>query len=50
MSSQSQDQNAKKELRAAFDEMIASLVAAREAIDDPALHPPPAPTRNHPAG
>ena len=46
MSSQSQDQNAKKELRAAFDEMIASLVAAREAIDDPALHPPPATSRN----
>ena len=30
----------------AFDEMIASLVAAREAIDDPALNPPPATSRN----
>ena len=41
-----QDETAKKELRAAFDEMIASLVAAREAIDDPALNPPPATSRN----
>ena len=29
---------AKAELRAAFDEMIASLARARDAIDDPALH------------
>ena len=41
-----QDETAKKELRAAFDEMIASLVAARDAIDDPALNPPPATSRN----
>ena len=46
MTSQSQDENAKKELRAAFDEMIGSLVAAREAIDDPSLHPPPGTSRN----
>ena len=28
-------------LRAAWDELIANLQAARDAIDDPALHAPP---------
>ncbi len=34
------------DLRAAFDEMLASLAAARDAIDDPALKPPPPTDRN----
>ena len=33
-------------LRAAWDELIARLEAAREAIDDPARHPPPPTDRN----
>ena len=33
-------------LRAAWEELIARLAAARAAIDDPALHPPPASDRN----
>ena len=32
------DEKAKAELRAAFDEMMAALARARDAIDDPALH------------
>jgi hypothetical protein len=35
-----------RELRAAWDELIARLEAAREAIDDPKLYPPPASDRN----
>jgi hypothetical protein len=35
------DEKAKSELRAAFDEMMAALARARDAIDDPALHAPP---------
>ncbi|MCH2173406.1 DUF1214 domain-containing protein [Myxococcota bacterium] len=42
----SQEESAKQELRDAFDQMIASLVAAREAIDDPSLNPPPPTARN----
>ena len=34
------------ELRAAWDALLAQLGAAREAIDDPALFPPPATERN----
>ena len=37
-------------LRAAWDELIADLQAARDAIDDPALHPPPPSDRNLAAG
>jgi hypothetical protein len=40
------DEKAKAELRAAFDEMMAALARARDAIDDPALHGPPASARN----
>ena len=40
------DAAAKAELRAAWDEMIARLERARDAIDDPALYPPPATNRN----
>ena len=34
------------ELRAAWDELLAKLAAARDALDDPALRPPPASERN----
>jgi len=37
---------AKEELRAAWDEMIQALQAARDAIDQPELMPPPASDRN----
>lgn len=37
---------AQGDLRAAFDEMMASFAAARDAIDDPALEPPPPTDRN----
>jgi len=40
------DEKAKAELRAAFDEMMAGLARARDAIDDPALHAPPGSARN----
>jgi hypothetical protein len=40
------DEKAKAELRAAFDEMMAALARARDAVDDPALHGPPASARN----
>ncbi len=40
------DEKAKSELRAAFDEMMAAIARARDAIDDPALHGPPATARN----
>ena len=40
------DEKAKAELRAAFDEMMAAIARARDAIDDPALHGPPASARN----
>jgi hypothetical protein len=40
------DEKAKAELRAAFDDMMAALARARDAIDDPALHGPPASARN----
>ncbi|MDJ0848017.1 MAG: hypothetical protein QNK04_06560 [Myxococcota bacterium] len=40
------DGKAMGDLRAAFDEMLASLAAARDAIDDPALKPPPPTDRN----
>jgi len=40
------DEKAKAELRAAFDEMLASLARARDALDDPELHAPPASARN----
>jgi hypothetical protein len=40
------DEKAKAELRAAFDEMMAALARARDAIDDPTLHAPPASARN----
>lgn len=42
----SSEEKAKAELRAAFDEMMASLARARDALDDPALHAPPASARN----
>lgn len=35
-----------RELRAAWDDMIERLQRARDAIDDPALYPPPADDRN----
>jgi hypothetical protein len=38
--------DAKTELRAAWDAMLAELARARDAIDDPALHPPPATERH----
>ena len=38
--------DAKKALRAAWDELIVSLQQARDAIDEPALMPPPASDRN----
>jgi hypothetical protein len=37
---------AAEDLRAAWDEMLRRLGSAREAIDDPALHPPPPTGRN----
>jgi hypothetical protein len=40
------DEKAKAELRAAFDEMMAALARARDAIDDPGLHAPPGSARN----
>jgi hypothetical protein len=40
------DETAKAELRAAFDEMLAALARARDAVDDPKLHAPPASARN----
>ncbi|NQZ98379.1 MAG: DUF1214 domain-containing protein [Myxococcales bacterium] len=40
------DSKAQGDLKAAFDEMLASLAAARDAIDDPALKPPPPTDRN----
>jgi hypothetical protein len=40
------DARARAELRAAFDEMMAAFARARDAIDDPALHAPPASPRN----
>ncbi len=36
----------RKQLRAAWDDLIASLERARDAIDDPELMPPPATPRN----
>lgn len=39
-------EKAKAELRAAFDEMMAALARARDAIDDPVLHAPPPSARN----
>ena len=38
--------SAARELRAAWDEMIASLERARDAIDQPELMPPPGTARN----
>ena len=38
--------DAGKELRAAWNELIARLEAARDAIDDPKLYPPPPTERN----
>ena len=40
------DITAMRELKTAYDEMLESLQRAREAIDDPALEPPPATARN----
>ncbi len=40
------ESKAMSDLRAAFDEMLASLAAARDAVDDPALKPPPPTDRN----
>ena len=40
------ESTARAELRAAFDELLAKLAAAREAIDDPKLHAPPSTARN----
>ena len=40
------DSKAQGDLKAAFDEMLASLAAARDAIDDPALKKPPPTDRN----
>jgi hypothetical protein len=37
-----ESQDAKEQLRAAWDDMIQSLQEARDAIDDPTLMPPPA--------
>lgn len=39
-------QDAKAALRAAWDAMLGELARARDAIDDPALFPPPASERN----
>ncbi len=36
----------REQLRAAWDEMLAQLARAREAIDDPSLYPPPPSERN----
>src|ERR1043165_6370600 len=33
------------ELRAAWDDLLAGLARARDAVDDPAFHPPPSPPR-----
>ena len=38
--------DAKADLRAAWDEMMAELARARDAIDDPSLHPAPPTERN----
>jgi hypothetical protein len=38
--------DAKARLRAAWDEMLAELARARDALDDPALHPAPPTERN----
>jgi hypothetical protein len=47
MASQPDDrQDWKKELRSAWDELIANLERARDAIDDPELMPPPESPRN----
>jgi hypothetical protein len=46
MTRQPTDGKTQGDLRAAFDEMLASLAAARDAIDDPALKPPPPTDRN----
>src|SRR5262245_59787775 len=40
------DEKVKAELRVAFDEMMAALARARDALDDPKLHDPPASARN----
>lgn len=40
------DDRARRELRAAWDDMIAVLQEARDAIDQPQLMPPPATARN----
>jgi hypothetical protein len=40
------DEQAEAELRAAWGEMMAALARARDALDDPALHAPPASARN----
>ncbi len=40
------NEDPRKELRAAWDEMIASLERARDAIDQPELMPPPGSPRN----
>ena len=40
------NRSAGEELRAAWQDLIAQLGAAREAIDDPRLHPPPPTDRN----
>lgn len=40
------DEEAKALLRAAFDEMLAEIARARDAIDDPGLHAPPSSARN----
>jgi hypothetical protein len=40
------DSAASKDLRAAWNELIARLEAARDAIDDPKLYPPPPTDRN----
>ena len=46
MTRQPGDGNTQTNLRAAFDEMLASLAGARDAIDDPTLKPPPPTDRN----
>ena len=38
--------DARAELRAAWDDFIAELQRARDAIDDPKLYPPPPSDRN----
>lgn len=46
MARSTSDGKTRGDLEAAFDEMLASLVAARQAVDDPALKPPPPTDRN----